>query len=249
MGGYSKGCFACRRRKVKVRTSAEMGRNFANDGQCDEARPTCHNCNRRGDRCRFQDPDQFSFRSMNGALAAKYDAVRGPTLVRPSTDQQQRALMLFFHNYVLPPGTSRRGHLEFLPDMYQGNPQHMALKHALTAVSMAHLANVSNQPDLALQAQSLYGLGLRSVADAMSNPNFANDDCGLTSIVLLQKYEVRCFFPADTRLTFDRSCAASRIAYLTPTTRHWPVYFVYGLKRGNLSKRLTASASSSMAGE
>lgn len=130
---------------------------------------------------------------MTGAVVARYSRSQERVLVQPSLDWEEQARLHFIHHYVVPPAAYRRGYLEFLPELLEQHPDHLALQHAFKAASMAQLANMENLAEVSSRAQSHYGLALRETARAMESPDTASTDCGLTSIILLQKYEVTCF--------------------------------------------------------
>ncbi|KAL9107148.1 MAG: hypothetical protein Q9227_007928 [Pyrenula ochraceoflavens] len=57
------------------------------------------------------------------------------------------------------------------------------------AASLASLGNISGMEKLQYKSQELYGRALRSINNALRNPEEAKEDSVLTSILVLQKYE------------------------------------------------------------
>jgi hypothetical protein len=106
-------------------------------------------------------------------------------------DWEQRAIALFFYNYVLYSTSSGSGYLDFLPRLYDCAPAGSCLMESTKAVSMACLANISSMHNLRIQAQECYGRALKLVRRALSIDDGVKCDQVLTSLVLLQKFEVK----------------------------------------------------------
>jgi hypothetical protein len=108
----------------------------------------------------------------------------------PSINWEQQAVAYFFHNYVLEDNYSGGGYLNFLPRLYESAPIKSHLRESTKAVSMACLANISSVHHLTLESQKSYGEALRLVRLALTNETEAKSDQVLTTLILLQKFEV-----------------------------------------------------------
>lgn len=121
-------------------------------------------------------------------------------LLQPSNDWEEQSLVHFFHHFVLQPTSSIHGHLDFLPDLMLQNPDNLALKHALYAVSTAYLGNMTSLAELPIKAQRHYGTALRTVAAALNDPAAAKNECFVSAILLIQLYEVPLSRPVQRRI-------------------------------------------------
>lgn len=74
--------------------------------------------------------------------------------------------------------------------MYARNQDNACLKHTVAAVSMASMGNTTSLDYLLSRSRKSYAQALTAVGVALGKPSAAKDDSVLTSIVLLQMYEV-----------------------------------------------------------
>ncbi|KAF2180525.1 hypothetical protein K469DRAFT_639411 [Zopfia rhizophila CBS 207.26] len=191
---WSTGCHACRTMKVK----------------CDEAKPECDRCKRRGKPCPGyrKDSDKI-FRSMNTSITIQVtnesqqnlpaaanttyqhrSRQSSPIYPPLSTDWEQQAIVHFFDNYCYVPSSDEKRYLDFLPELAAKSPSTSCLRYALIATSMVYMANISSVSQLQIRSRRVYGKALQSLGAALQDPIEARTDQTLTAIVLLQKYEV-----------------------------------------------------------
>lgn len=185
----------------------------ADSVQCDEEKPECARCRRRGETCLYRDRSSWIFKSMNAQLAVRAGRVITSTtasslksrprgsppsqLLHSSLTTHQLALhweelatAYFFQNYVLLPNQCRRGYFDFLPGLFEQSSHDLALKHAVLAVSGSSFANVHRLTEGKIEAQKHYGLALRAIQRNLNDVESAKTDCSLASIVLLQLFDV-----------------------------------------------------------
>ena len=117
----------------------------------------------------------------------KYDL---PFKQRMSTDWNQQATCAFFHDYILE-GVSegRGGYLNFLPELYRERSETPYFTEALAAVSMANFANRASMEHLVHRARTSYGRALSLINCALDNKAEIKNDCLITSLFLIAKYE------------------------------------------------------------
>ncbi|KFA53237.1 hypothetical protein S40293_10083 [Stachybotrys chartarum IBT 40293] len=178
---YSRGCFACRRMKVK----------------CDEQKPQCRRCLVGRRKCPgFPEVSNFVFMnadcSVSSSRAIEHspaaERARSPSVVKPSTDWEQHAIAYFLDNFVLKNAQEEtRGYLQFLPGLILTRGNEVCLRDALLAVSMTSLANISSNPTMRLRSAQLYGQALRSTSAALDCHEPGNNIPLLAAILLLQK--------------------------------------------------------------
>ncbi|KAJ5112656.1 hypothetical protein N7532_000701 [Penicillium argentinense] len=118
-------------------------------------------------------------------------------LPMPDATWEQRALCYFFDQYTIT-GDVEDGmsHLEYLPPLYarcgetgDRGLSSICLRQAVDATSLMTLANVSNAPPLMMKARQGYGKALRSLRDALAEPETAIKDETFASVVLLSLLE------------------------------------------------------------
>jgi hypothetical protein len=144
--------------------------------------------------------DSPLFHNPNGSAARSSDilaygrastALNSTPALAPDLDHQ--ALCHFFHRYVVPPqeGVESSGWLDFLVNLYQESSELSALRKAVMAVSLAHLANQSDDEWLGLKARQAYGDALHAVNFALRDPKQQLEDGTLTAVYLLIFFDVR----------------------------------------------------------
>jgi hypothetical protein len=170
--------------------------------QCDEARPECVRCTRAGRECPGYRPlNDLVFKPMNSDIPEHRDRrkkrkatastkVSVPTPVYVPPNWEDAAMGYFLHHHVLPGDHLMSGHFEWLPEMIgrPSNPAH--LTNVLKAVSFSSLGNITSITYLTSHAHQYYITALHQVSAALSDPVQAKSDELLTTICLLQKYEV-----------------------------------------------------------
>ncbi|CEL00731.1 hypothetical protein ASPCAL00328 [Aspergillus calidoustus] len=197
--GRSRGCFLCRKRKIK----------------CDEALPECGNCRTYGRPCPgyrlesiFRNETskvEQLVKKTNGVPLGGYRGRRRdsttPSLslyhVADST-WEERAVCYFFDQYtsVAEDDNQAISHLSFLPSLYafcrDNEPDSLTascLRHAVDATALMALTNDVNAPSLALRAREYYGHALRGLRQALATQTQAVKDETLTTMVLLALFE------------------------------------------------------------
>ncbi|KAJ5702969.1 hypothetical protein N7488_010517 [Penicillium malachiteum] len=107
---------------------------------------------------------------------------------------EERAVCYFFDQFISPPDKETgMGHLAYLPVLYsrirQQNPASSSLPWALEATALMTLGNVSQAPQLILQARRGYGRALSTLRRALASPTEALKDETFASVVLLSLFE------------------------------------------------------------
>ena len=209
VGRPSRGCWRCRRLKVK----------------CDEEQPTCGRCQRTGRECPgyVRDP---RFRSMNQSSEAKVKSrIRQrlgnedegsssssrtdtpPNIAQPRqtrgtvgseitrslrTDWNSQSIELYFSEWVEGPDPlhSFWGAWEKLPDIYQHSPC-VYMKEAVKAAALANMRNASAIEHFDRMARRSYGKALLGLGEAMKSDETALTLDALTAVNALAIYEVR----------------------------------------------------------
>lgn len=164
----SRGCFACRAKRIKVRTLViRRELYFTNKLKCDQSKPQCQQCLNLGRPCPgYRDQSVVLFKSMNRSIQRKvYNT--SPTEEQNSSTSSlslgiiTKAITRFFSEYVLTATGSgvNEGYLEFLPEMFYGTETsrlgHRSLRKALPAVDL--VGCMSSFPYKANQVLGEYG--------------------------------------------------------------------------------------------
>ncbi|KAL2850597.1 hypothetical protein BJY01DRAFT_130309 [Aspergillus pseudoustus] len=197
--GRSRGCFLCRKRKIK----------------CDEALPECGNCQIYGRPCPGYRLESI-FRNETSKveqLVKKTNSHppgiyrgRGRDSTAPSltlhhvadSTWEERAACYFFDQYTSVEEDENQAisHLSFLPSLYAvcrdnelDSPTARCLRHAVDATALIALTHDINAPSLALRAREYYGRALRGLRQALATQTQAVKDETLTTMVLLALFE------------------------------------------------------------
>ncbi|KIV80113.1 hypothetical protein PV11_07635 [Exophiala sideris] len=188
---YSKGCFSCRRMKIK----------------CDQRTPGCARCERGKRTCPgYPDPWNLKFRDMNPVVVAKSqqsanlaidaaEARSSPYLIlrQPSSDWHAQALCFFFDRYILPPWDGGYGFLDFVPEMRKSRNTCGYFLKAVDAASLASFGNLSSIQSISFMADSAYGQALNLLSKALQQQQHdIENQCEvlLATLVMLQLYEL-----------------------------------------------------------
>ncbi|KAL4801486.1 hypothetical protein BDV18DRAFT_149037 [Aspergillus unguis] len=208
--GRSRGCYLCRKRKIK----------------CDEALPECGNCRVYGRPCPGYRLESI-FRnetSKTEQLVKKSGAlVSGPGSASASSSQwlrrprrsstspslslhqvadsswEERALCYFFDQYTSGDDPDEAmSYLSFLPSLYAAcrenengadSPTSSCLRLAVDATAFMTLSNHVNAPPLVLRARQFYGRALRGLQEALTTQTQAVKDETFATMVLLALFE------------------------------------------------------------
>ncbi|KAL3462962.1 hypothetical protein BJX64DRAFT_136195 [Aspergillus heterothallicus] len=197
--GRSRGCFLCRKRKIK----------------CDEALPDCGNCRVYGRPCpgyrlesifrnETSKVEQLVKKS-NGLPPVGYRSRRRDSTTPSLTLHQvadstweERAVCYFFDQYTSVEEDENQAisYLSFLPSLYavcrDNEPDSLTancLRHAVDATALMALTNDINAPSLGLRARGYYGQALRGLRQALATQTQAVKDETLTTMVLLALFE------------------------------------------------------------
>ncbi|RYC65089.1 hypothetical protein CHU98_g1129 [Xylaria longipes] len=111
-------------------------------------------------------------------------------LTQPAERWEMKAIAHFLYNYSLAPTKDSPGYLAFLPDLLCKDPSSRYLESGVLAAGYASLANVTGLSHLERSAEEHYRETLQSISILLRNPAEASSDAALTTIVLLQIYEV-----------------------------------------------------------
>ncbi|KAL2872714.1 putative C6 transcription factor [Aspergillus lucknowensis] len=196
--GRSRGCYLCRKRKIK----------------CDEALPECGNCRIYGRPCpgyrlesifRNETSKVEQLVKKSGALphgsqsGGRRDSIIPSPSVSPIADStwEERAACYFFDQYTSGEGDDEAiSYLSFLPSLYAvcrdkrpHNPTKTTLRLAVDATALMTLSSHINAPPLALRAREYYGSALRGLREALATQTQAVKDETLATMVLLALFE------------------------------------------------------------
>ncbi|KAL4867689.1 hypothetical protein BDV12DRAFT_170907 [Aspergillus spectabilis] len=195
--GRSRGCYLCRKRKIK----------------CDEALPECGNCRVYGRPCpgyrlesifrnETSKVEQLVKKSGGLPSGSQQAQRRGPTSsltlhrVAEST-WEERAVCYFFDQYTSGGDADEAiSYLAFLPSLYAvcrengiDSPTSSCLRLAVDATALMTLSNHVNAPPLVLRAREYYGSALRGLRQALATQTQAVKDETFATMVLLTLFE------------------------------------------------------------
>ena len=125
-------------------------------------------------------------------LTFRTHASMWPLVSSISIDWEAEATQVFFSDYVINssgPGLVG-GYLEFLPDLYRESPECLCLNNALTAASFAHIASQTSLSWFSIRSRQSYGKALSLLNNVLQDPDQAQQDSTLATVVLLSLYEV-----------------------------------------------------------
>ncbi|KUI69712.1 White-opaque regulator 1 [Cytospora mali] len=203
-GKLSKGCEQCRFRKVRC------DQRKPGCKRCENSGTTCPG---------YRDLGQLLFRDESARTIEKarrdahvdsFDVVRfersqsqstsvtcvtdpalflDPSLARPlQLPLRQMAANFFFNNFVVEGPQTTDTNYQLLVDMYQNHPDSAAV-HAMEAVGLAGLSNISRDHKLRFEAQKRYGRALTRTNDSLGDPVQATSDLTAMSVLLLGQFE------------------------------------------------------------
>jgi Fungal specific transcription factor domain len=102
---------------------------------------------------------------------------------------EDRATCYFFSNFVLDESGVSRGHMAYLPRIYQQDSLNGALSAVISSVGLAALSNVSNDPTLMGKARQKHVSALSLTNAALRDPAIAKEDGTLAAVTLLGMFE------------------------------------------------------------
>ena len=177
--------------------------------KCNEERPSCRRCARKGKPCVYPNSDSV-FRSMNEWTANNVKArVESKIAARemeemlcmerhlpslPATvslEWSSHAIGPFFDHFVIQPDRfgSTWGFLPWLPQLYGNQSVAHYLAEATKACALANLANFSKIQQLETLASQSYGLALKGLHAAFGKTETAASNDSLSTMMLLALYE------------------------------------------------------------
>ncbi|BCS26448.1 putative C6 transcription factor [Aspergillus puulaauensis] len=203
--GRSKGCFLCRKRKVK----------------CDEALPECGNCRVYGKPCPgYRLESIFRNETSKVEQLVKKSGRSSPSSSSPSSSRrgsrrdstsplslttqrvadsswEERALCFFFDQYTSGDDPDEAmSYLSFLPSLYSAcrdngsdSPTALCLRNAVDATALMTLSNHANAAPLVVRARQHYGNALQGLQAALYEKKNAVKDETFASMVLLALFE------------------------------------------------------------
>ncbi|OJJ43935.1 hypothetical protein ASPZODRAFT_72833 [Penicilliopsis zonata CBS 506.65] len=174
--------------------------------RCDQKLPQCGQCLRLRENCPgYRDEWDLVFRNQTDHIIkrsktkwAKRSAVSAPTPVKASGLPLTRRLSpnvdeigvnYFLHNFVTGGQAPSRGYLNYVPSVYLAGGEHPTLLASMAAVGLVALANATQQPELAGQAQAKYSEAIRQVNMALASPVDSVKDSTLLSVISLGVFE------------------------------------------------------------
>ncbi|KAJ5729366.1 uncharacterized protein N7483_003874 [Penicillium malachiteum] len=212
-GKPSTGCHLCRKRKIKCDEARPGCRNCTIYGRpCPGYRPTSDSVfrnettkvERQVKKSIVPDPTSASLTvSQKSESPGTLDHYNGNSSMSNNSlsliniadaSWEERAICYFFDQFISPPDKeSGMGHLDYLPGLYSRIRQHKSasssLPWALEATALMTLANVSQAPQLIIQARRGYGRALSTLRRALASPTEALKDETFASVVLLSLFE------------------------------------------------------------
>ncbi|KAL4918200.1 hypothetical protein BDW62DRAFT_182036 [Aspergillus aurantiobrunneus] len=197
--GRSRGCYLCRKRKIK----------------CDEALPECGNCRVYGRPCpgyrlesifRNETSKVEQLVKKSGGLSSGSQPGRRRDSTSPSltiyqvadSTWEERALCYFFDQYTSGEDPDEAmSYLSFLPSLYttcreNGSDESTSsscLRLAVDATALMTLSNHVNAPPLVFRAREFYGSALRGLQQALATQTQAVKDETFATMVLLALFE------------------------------------------------------------
>ncbi|KAL4876069.1 Zn(II)2Cys6 transcription factor [Aspergillus karnatakaensis] len=195
--GRSRGCYLCRKRKIK----------------CDEALPECGNCRVYGRPCpgyrlesifRNETSKVEQLVKKSGGVPAGKELARrrgsasSLTLHRVADSSwEERAVCYFFDQYTSGGDADEAiSYLASLPSLYSicrdtgsESPTSSCLRLAVDATALMTLSNHVNAPPLVLRARQYYGSALRGLRQALDTQTQAVKDETFATMVLLSLFE------------------------------------------------------------
>ncbi|KAF2107693.1 hypothetical protein BDV96DRAFT_505808 [Lophiotrema nucula] len=196
----SASCEECRKRRTK----------------CNKARPSCGQCIRTKRICPgYRESEDFVFFDESDKVAKKSSAASrsasppertSPPKGRPVAVAQYAtpvnspeaglpqdldilALNFFVSNYVHSDSMSSQ--FDFLPGLYaREGLTSSGLQQSMKAVGLAGLGKSINRPDFITSSRKCYLSAIQTITNALSQPQAADRDSTLSSILLMGMYEV-----------------------------------------------------------
>ncbi len=194
-GRPSKDCFPCRSRKLRVGIARPTKFHPFSTAdleictQCDLQPDGCGQCRRAELVCHgYRDPRQLAFRDETDATKEKVLARRATSLVYPASLQlgwDVRARYAFFSIYIMGLSQSYGA----LAPLYSRATNIQHLHASVDAVSLAFMACHLDSPALVRPAREKYVFAIRSLGQALRDPQASTSDETLQSVLLLDLYE------------------------------------------------------------
>lgn len=171
-----------------------------NPTQCDLMRPCCTQCVKQRKMCPGYTPQerttvdkiQRPSRGHRRLLALTSASVQQFAIAAtPGLSVDELSTCHFMANYVLVARNSHaRGFLEFVPSLVREPGRQPHFMHAFRACALASLCSRSGPgSDLGRQALESYTTALATTSAALQNPDVAQSDSTLASILLLALFE------------------------------------------------------------
>ena len=199
VGRPSRGCQACKDRKVKVLLRSFTLRIQAlTSTQCDLSLPSCRRCIRNRRVCPgYPTPTDLTFRNtlstdIQGCYRHSSVSFGASPFGPVSTDWRAEAISLFFHDYVISPSESTIGFgfLQCLPTIWnKKGPETLAYREAVSAVALTSFAHRSSLDYLIVQARQRYGKALQLAHGSLQSNQEVTTDTTLATVLCLGFYE------------------------------------------------------------
>ena len=193
----SKGCILCRKRKIKVSSFLLTGMGDS-PGQCDERKPQCAKCTRRGEPCPgYEGPRFIPYRSGEApgftAPMRNRRAVADPNqAIAPGPVVREQITSTFFHSHF----PIHHGWRTLNPDVFPSLFAEIAslprktsmLQKAIAAISCVFLGKMNVDHRMLRHGSQLYNNAVGHMSHALSR-QFYTDELLYTAIIF-QELEV-----------------------------------------------------------
>lgn len=113
-----------------------------------------------------------------------------------SPPAEQQAFYAFIKDFVLFPESPARGYMEYIPTEYEKGSKDSCLGFTVSALSLAHLARRTGDPELMAKARHGYSKALTATNASISSSLHSRDDRTLMAVLLL------CFFEVGSMVSF-----------------------------------------------
>lgn len=183
--------------------------------KCDEGKPECQRCIKRGEQCPGYQRPKFRFVGSDASSSTSSRRLHQPYPTRrtsllsdtqsspqstatpatpcPSVSRNwlDEAIPWYFRYYII--ARTELGEacwFDFLPHMYATAHDESHLRLAIQAAAFAGFANYLGATQLASEAQEVYGSALIALNAALRDNNLAQQDETLTAALTLVMFEV-----------------------------------------------------------
>ena len=190
--------------------------------KCDEGKPDCQRCVKRGEQCPGYQRPKFRFvgsetGNSKGSSHPSTDASSKrqasryidpslspqPIVIPPSPsisrNWSEEAIPWYFRYYtIVNTESAEMSWFEFVPRMYTMSRDETPLRLSVQAASLAGFANYLRATRLAAEAQQVYGAALIALNAALRDNALAQEDETLAAALTLVIFEASVQHPACT---------------------------------------------------